>query len=130
MRLTPHRTPPIRYVSDHHKLPPRLTLEFERVLSPCLLDAHNRYAGAEYVTGHEARGTLHQKGLVERRQCRFVTDVLRGALERLLLDGEQGAALEFCGRMASALLSGEVPSHLLVEGGFLKRCVLCWAAFP
>ena len=43
------------YVSSHSLLPAALTLEFERVLSPCLLDGHNRYAGAEYVSGTEAR---------------------------------------------------------------------------
>ena len=41
------------YVSSHSKLPAALTLEYERVLSPCLLDGHNRYAGAEYVSGTE-----------------------------------------------------------------------------
>ena len=46
------------YVSSHSQLPGALTLEFERVLSPCLLDGHNRYAGAEYVSGTEARPSL------------------------------------------------------------------------
>lgn len=108
------------YISAHARLPGALTLEFERVLSPCLLDAHNRYAGAEFVNGNE-KPTLHQKGLVERRQCRFVGDVLRGALERLLIEGDQNAALDYCARMAKELLSGEVSAHLLLEGGFLKR---------
>ena len=110
-----------QYVSDHPDLPSALTLEFERVLSPLLLDAHNRYAGCEYTSGDEARGALHQKGLVERRQCRFVTDVTKGALERLLVEGDTPAAIEYCGRMAAELLGGMVPSASLEEGGFLKR---------
>lgn len=110
-----------QYVSDHPSLPSALTLEFERVLSPLLLDAHNRYAGAEFTSGNEARGALHQKGLVERRQCAYVSRVVKGALERLLVLRDRRGALEYCGRMCSALLGGEVPSSSLVEGGFLKR---------
>ena len=109
------------FVSSHPCMPSALTLEFERVLSPLLLDAHNRYAGAEFVLGQELTGTLHQKGLVERRQCTFVTDVVKGALEKLLVQGDQPAAVDFCCKMAASLLGGEVPSASLVEGGFLKR---------
>ena len=36
------------FVSHHPSLPTALTLEYERVLMPCLLDGHNRYAGAEW----------------------------------------------------------------------------------
>ena len=104
-----------------HPLPKRDDTEFERVLSPLLLDAHNRYAGAEFTSGNEARGALHQKGLVERRQCAYVSRVVKGALERLLVLRDRRGALEYCGRMCSALLGGEVPSSSLVEGGFLKR---------
>ena len=60
------------YVSSHSKLPAALTLEYERVLSPCLLDGHNRYAGAEYVSGTEPQPSLLQKGLFERGQCKYV----------------------------------------------------------
>jgi len=103
------------------QLPPALTLEYERVLCPLLLDAHNRYAGAEYVSGLEPRPALHQKGLIERRQCAYVADAVRGALERLLVDGDRAAALSYCEAACSRLLMGEVSSHLLVEGGFVKR---------
>ena len=101
------------YVSSHASMPPALNLEFERVLSPCLLDAHNKYAGAEYTVGDEGVGTLHQKGLIERRQCAFVQTTIRGALERLLVEGDEGAAVEYCARMGSELLGGEVASHLV-----------------
>ena len=111
------------YVSNHTKLPAALTLEFERVLCPCLLDAHNRYAGAEFVTGDEPKGQLHIKGLIERRQCAYVADVVKGALTRLLVEGDDiPATLAYCARACRELLAGEVPSDLLCEGGFLKRC--------
>ena len=54
------------YVSGHASMPADLNLEYERVLSPLLLDAHNRYAGAEFVSGLEEKPRLHQKGLLER----------------------------------------------------------------
>ena len=81
------------YVSSHSQLPAALTLEFERVLSPCLLDGHNRYAGAEYVSGAEARPSLLQKGLFERGQCKYVQATLRGALQHLLIEGSLPRAL-------------------------------------
>ena len=106
------------------------------MLCPLLLDAHNRrvcrraapapapddvsaplppstspprrYAGAEYVSGLEPRPALHQKGLIERRQCAYVADAVRGALERLLVDGDRAAALSYCEAACSRLLMGEV----------------------
>ena len=128
--LLPGRTPKqaveegkamAEYVTSHSRLPAGLTLEFERVLSPCLLDRHNQYAGAEYVRGDETRPTLHHKGIVERRMCKYVADVVLGALELLLLDGSREAAIDYCARSGRELLAGEVASHLLCEGGFLKR---------
>ena len=67
--LLPGRTPQqavregkamAEYVSSHPSLPATLTLEYERVLAPCLLDGHNRYAGGEYVSGQEPTASLHQ----------------------------------------------------------------------
>ena len=43
------------------QLPPALTLEHERVLMPLLLDAHNKYAGAERPSGGGAP-QLFQRG--------------------------------------------------------------------
>ena len=109
------------YVSSHRQLPAALTLEFERVLSPCLLDGHNRYAGAEYVSGTEARPSLLQKGLFERGQCKYVQATLRGALQHLLIEGSLPRALDFARGACRKLLGGEVDADALAEGGFLKR---------
>jgi len=109
------------YVSSHAEVPADLQLEYERVLSPCLLDAHNRYAGAEFVSGHEAAPRLHQKGLLERGQAPFIQAAILGMLQRLLLRADRAAALDYCRQAARELLAGEVASDQLVEGGFLKR---------
>lgn len=100
-----------KYVSSHTEIPADLDLEFERVLFPCFLDAHNRYAGAEYISGEERAPTLHQKGLLDRTQAPFIQRSIIGMLERLLLDGDEKAALEYAARASIDLLSGEVASH-------------------
>jgi len=73
------------FVSTHAQMPHALTLEFERVLSPCLLDGHNRYAGAEFVTGEEPTPRLHQKGLLERTQCAFIQQTILQAMRVCML---------------------------------------------
>ena len=122
--FSPHAvcSPPAwQYVSEHAHLPAALNLEYERVLCPCFLDAHNRYAGAEYVTGHEASPQLHQKGLLERAQASFIQSSILGMLRKLLLERDEPAALLYCANAARELLAGEVTSDQLVEGGFMKR---------
>lgn len=109
------------FVSHHPSLPTALTLEFERVLMPCLLDGHNRYAGAEWIHGTEARPALHQKGLLERTQCRHVQETVLQAMRDLLLDSSLEAALRSVMAASKRLLGGKVPVSELVEGGFLKR---------
>ena len=89
-------------------MPAPLNLEFERVLFPCLLDAHNRYAGAEYVSGREARPRLHQKGLLERSQAPFIQASILQTMERLLVDRDGPGAIEVAAVKSRELLAGEV----------------------
>jgi len=111
-----------KYVSTHTSMPgAALTLEFERVLAPCLLDGHNRYAGAEWVTGGEPTPKLHQKGLLERTQCNFIRETILEAMRALLIEGSMEAALTLGLQAARALRGGKVDAAQLVEGGFLKR---------
>lgn len=109
------------FVSQHPSLPTALTLEYERVLMPCLLDGHNRYAGAEWVRGTEARPALHQKGLLERTQCGYVQSTLLQAMRELLLDNSLEDALASVLAASKRLLGGKAPVSELVEGGFVKR---------
>ncbi len=109
------------YVSNHPRLPAALTLEYERTLAPCLLDAHNRYAGAEYVSGVEPAPKLLQKGFFERGQCKYVQDTLWGALEQLLVKNSLPDALDYARGACRKLLGGEVAADVLSEGGFLRR---------
>ena len=138
-------------VSSDPRLPDALTIEFERVLSPLLLDAHNRYAGAQYLPGEvlpadggggtpsasaDAPPTdrLYQKGLLERPQSSFVQETILGALRRLLCDADEEGCLEYCGDAVRRLLSGAVAASDLAEGGFLKTVdhddLLCIAKLP
>jgi hypothetical protein len=114
------------YVSEHAEMPAALTLEYERVLCPLLLDRHNGYAGAEWVTGAEPTPALHQKGLIDRSQCAFVQEAILRTLRTLLVEGRGSAAgmdasLSCAADAARELLGGEVDSSELAEGGFLKR---------
>ena len=110
-----------QFVSEHTELPIALNLEYERVLCPFFLDAHNRYAGAEYATGREAVPQLHQKGLLERAQAPFIQKSILGMLHKLLIERDEAGALAYCANAARELLAGEVASDQLVEGGFMKR---------
>ena len=102
------------------QLPPALTLEHERVLMPLLLDAHNKYAGAERPSGGGAP-QLFQRGFEVRGDAPYLKIVRRGVLERLLCEGDRAAAVAHVEASARALLRGEVSADLLVEGGFVKR---------
>lgn len=120
------------YVSAHAELPASLQLEFERVLFPCFLDAHNRYAGAEYIDGDESAPSLYQRGLLERSQAPYIQRSIIGMLGKLLIDRSELAALEYAAKAVSDLLSGEVASDevcmALVTFSLVSLRALCVAA--
>jgi len=92
-------------------------LEFEKIFYPMVLFAKKRYAAVKYVPGTDTvqRGSLDYKGisLVRRDSCKFVQDVSKEVLEKILFDRSPQGALEAAAASVKRLLDGDVPMEAL-----------------
>lgn len=82
-----------------------IKLEFEKIYHPYLLMNKKRYAGM-YWTNPVKPDKMDAKGIetVRRDNCAIVQTIVQGSLDRLLIDFDEDAAIEFCRGKISDLL--------------------------
>ncbi|GIL72478.1 hypothetical protein Vretifemale_2820 [Volvox reticuliferus] len=109
-------------------LPYPMELKYEKVMAPFLLLHVNRYAGRameaeEDAASPETRGSLLVKGVrsMWRQSAPFVTEVLQGSLERILMKDDVEAAVSYAEGQIWRLLSGRVELGELAMTGGLWR---------
>ncbi|CAL6070504.1 DNA_polymerase [Hexamita inflata] len=92
-----------------------ISLEFEKVYCPYLLVSKKRYAGL-YWTKPEKYDKIDVKGLelVRRDNCQLVALTMKGALERLLIDGDKDSAVRFIKSVVQDLVTERIDMQLLV----------------
>ncbi|VDP16862.1 unnamed protein product [Soboliphyme baturini] len=108
------------YVSS--RFPPPIKLEFEKVYYPYLLISKKRYAGI-YYTKPEIYDKMDCKGIetVRRDNCPLVAKVLSTCLQKLLIDRNPDAALEYAKQVISDLLCNRVDiSQLIISKELTK----------
>jgi DNA polymerase delta subunit 1 len=101
------------YVSTLFKKP--IKLEFEKIYHPYLLMNKKRYAGM-YWTNLEKPDKMDAKGIetVRRDNCELVSKIVQGALDKMLIEMDDQAALEYCRGLISDLLLNRIDLSLLV----------------
>jgi len=91
--------------------PDTVQLEFEKVFSPYLLIKKKMYAGMKYEDSPGLAPKLDVKGLavVRRDSCKFLRDLLRDILYKVMRDNNPGGAYEVVRAGLSKLVAGDVP---------------------
>uniref|UniRef100_A0AC35F3V0 DNA-directed DNA polymerase n=1 Tax=Panagrolaimus sp. PS1159 TaxID=55785 RepID=A0AC35F3V0_9BILA len=99
-----------------------IKLEFEKVYFPYLLINKKRYAGL-YYTKPDVHDKMDCKGLetVRRDNCPLVATVLNNCLEKLMIDRNANAALEYAKRVISDLLCYRIDISMLIISKELTR---------
>ena len=100
-------------VNKHFQKP--INLDFEKVYCPYLLISKKRYAGL-YWTRTDVYDKIDVKGLelVRRDNCQLVVIAMKGALQRLLVEGNREAAVEFIKTVVNDLVTDRIDLQLLV----------------
>lgn len=82
---------------------------------PYLLISKKRYAGL-YWTRTDKYDKIDVKGLelVRRDNCQLVVIAMKGALQRLLVEGNKEAAVEFIKTVVNDLVTDRIDLQLLV----------------
>ncbi len=95
-------------------------LEYEKTYKRYLLVGKKRYAGLKKEYG---KWKIETKGLetVRRDNHKFTKEILQGALDRIMFDGDVKAMMKFIRNKCRELLSGKVGIHKLVLSQSLKR---------
>ena len=91
--------------------PDTVQLEFEKVFSPYLLIKKKMYAGMKYEDSPELTPKLDVKGLavVRRDNCKFLRDLLRDILYKVMRDNNPGGAYDVVRAGLAKLVTGNVP---------------------
>ncbi|MES1922209.1 DNA polymerase delta catalytic subunit, partial [Bonamia ostreae] len=92
-----------------------ISLEFEKVYQPYLLMAKKRYAGMLW-TDPDKPSHMDAKGIetVRRDNCALARDLVQKCLDKLLIEQDVEAALEFAKRVIKKLLVNKVDLSKLV----------------
>ena len=100
-------------ITKHFK--PPIKLEFEKCYYPYLLISKKRYAGL-YWTKTEKWDKMDTKGIevVRRDNCALVRNVITTVLNKILIDKDVDAAVDFVKEMVSDLLGNRLDVSLLV----------------
>ncbi|GIL43516.1 hypothetical protein Vafri_1224 [Volvox africanus] len=122
------RTFPQAAVLVTSSLPYPMELKYEKVMAPFLLLHVNRYGGRTMETEEDAaspetRGSLLVKGVrsMWRQSAPFVSEVLQGSLDRILMKDDVEAAVSYAEGQIWRLLSGRVELGKLAMTGGLWR---------
>ena len=111
--------------ADMCKFPPPNELELEKVYCPYILYSKKRYAAKMWVQNKKGEIELEKvdiKGLqvIRRDQTHFVRETGKKVLDILLDSRDAKPALDYVIERGKTLLSGEVPSEMLMETRSLK----------
>eukprot|EP01105_Mastigella_eilhardi_P019880 TRINITY_DN4697_c0_g1_i1.p1 TRINITY_DN4697_c0_g1~~TRINITY_DN4697_c0_g1_i1.p1 ORF type:complete len:1087 (-),score=272.85 TRINITY_DN4697_c0_g1_i1:125-3088(-) len=108
------------WVTSH--FPPPISLEFEKVYYPYLLISKKRYAGLLWTDPNKP-GKIDTKGLetVRRDNCPLVKHVISSCLDKILVQRDMPAAIEFTKGIISNLLQNKLDLSLLVISKALSK---------
>jgi len=97
------------------KFPHPIKLEFEKVYYPWLLMSKKKYAGL-FWTNDEKWDKIDCKGIesVRRDNCGMVRYVVDVILQKILIDRDISAAIEFCKGVIKDILQNKVDLSLLI----------------
>lgn len=110
-----------KIISDSFIKP--IKLEFEKVYHPYLLLSKKRYAGLLW-TNPEKYDKLDKKGLesVRRDNCLLVRQVIDNVLNKILIDCNINAAIDYCKHVISELLQNKIDlSYLVITRAISKK---------
>ena len=109
------------YVTENFFIQP-IKLEFEKIYFPYLLVNKKRYAGL-YYTNPINYDKMDCKGIetVRRDNCRLVADVIDKCLQKILIDRNPKAAINYVQETISNLLLDKIDIYQLVISKELKK---------
>lgn len=98
-----------------------MQLEFEKVLCPLILIKKKTYVGRMFTSADSSKFLAKGVEIVRRNSCKFVTETMKSAALRILMENDLEGSLSLIRAAVTSLLRSEVSISKLILTGSYSR---------